>query len=149
MKDESVQVIQASDEELLNDCLKMRGEVFVNEKKVPKDIENDQFDYIGGECDHFLIRYNGENAGALRCKKISEDTIRVQRFCILSKYRGRGIGRSTLCSIEKIYREKNMLHIELDSKCSAKNFYLRCGYKQISDVFVEAGVEHVKMEKDI
>ena len=149
MKDGSVQVIQAIDEDLLNDCLKMRGEDFVNEKKVPKEIENDQFDYIGGECDHFLIRYNGESAGALRCKRVSDDTMRVQRFCILSKYRGKGIGRLTLFNIEKIYREKDISHIELDSKCSAKDFYLRCGYRQISDVFVEAGVEHVKMSKDI
>lgn len=143
------EVIRVQDEDTLSRCLKIRGEVFTTEKGVPREIEADGFDCLGGACDHFLIRCNGADAGALRIAYTKENVARIQRLCILKKFRGLGLGTSALEQIELICRTHRCTAVELDAKCSAFPFYEKCGYKTVSAPFTEADVMHVKMRKDM
>lgn len=143
------EVIRAQDEETLARCLEIRGEVFTTEKGVPREIEADALDCLGGACDHFLIRCNGADAGALRLAYTKENVARIQRLCILKKFRGLGLGTSALEQIELFCRTHRCTAVELDAKCSAYPFYEKCGYKTASAPFTEAGVLHVKMRKDM
>lgn len=143
------EVIRVQDEETLSRCLKIRGEVFTTEKGVPREIEADALDCLGGACDHFLIRYSDADAGALRLAYTKENVARIQRLCILKKFRGLGLGTSALEQIELFCRTHRCTAVELDAKCSAYPFYEKCGYKTVSAPFTEAGVMHVKMRKDM
>lgn len=143
------EVIRVQDEETLSRCLKIRGEVFTTEKGVPREIEADAFDCLGGTCDHFLIRFNGADAGAFRLAYTKENTARIQRLCILKKFRGLGLGKSALEQIELFCRTCRCTAIELDPKCSASPFYEKCGYKTVSAPFTEADVMHIKMRKEL
>lgn len=142
-----VEIIHAKDKEILEQCLKMRNDVFVIEKKIPKEIEVDEYDSIRDDCDHFLIRHGDKNIGAFRCKHIGNDKIQLQRFCILSDSRKSGFGKNVLAAVENFYRDKNISTVELDAKYGVAGFYEKCGYERISDIFIEAGVEHIKMRK--
>lgn len=51
--------------------------------------------------------------------------------------------------MEDYYRGKAVNGIEVDSKYEVNGFYESCGYKKISDTFLEAGVLHVKMTKNL
>lgn len=136
--------------ELLEECLNVRRAVFQVEKGIPKDIDVDEYDCMNDECEHFLIRYDNESVGTVRCKlDIEEKEIRLQRFCILSDYRKLGLGRSLLEFMDVYYQNKGFEWIRLDSKFAVHGFYEKSGYYVVSDVFMEAGVEHVKMEKRI
>lgn len=141
-------IIIAEDEHTLSECLRMREEVFVHEKKVDPNIERDENDILGGECEHFLITEDGESIGALRCTPLY-DTVYLQRFCVLRDRRRNGAGRMVMQLIEKYYKTLGIEKIELDAKCSSQEFYENCGYKVISERFVEADVLHVKMLKEI
>lgn len=133
----------------LKEALAIRNEVFTIEKGVPKDIEVDWLDNLNTNCDHFLIIYKENNVGAFRCYKIDDDTVKIQRFCLLSKYRHLGIGREVLNKLTSYYQKEDKKKIILDAKYSVYPFYEKSGYKKVSDIFIEAGIEHVKMEKDI
>lgn len=136
--------------ELLEECLNVRRAVFQVEKGIPKDIDVDSYDCMNDVCEHFLIRYDNKSAGTVRCKlDIEEKEIRLQRFCILSDYRKLGLGRSLLEFIDVYYQNKGFEWIRLDSKFAVHGFYEKSGYQVVSNVFMEAGVEHVKMEKRI
>lgn len=143
------EVIRAQDEGTLARCLEIRRDVFTTEKGVPREIEADALDCLGGACDHFLIRFNGADAGALRLAYTQENAARIQRLCILKQFRGLGLGKSALEQIELFCRTRRCPAVELDAKCSASPFYEKCGYKTVSAPFTEAGVPHVKMRKEL
>ena len=138
------------DADLLKECLNVRRVVFQVEKGIPKDIDVDMFDCVNDECEHFLIRYDNKSVGTVRCRlNFEEKEIRIQRFCILSNCRMLGLGRRLLDFIDIYYQNKGFERIRLDSKFAVHEFYEKSGYRVVSDVFMEAGVEHVKMEKRI
>lgn len=150
---EGLEIIAASDTEILEQCLKVRNDVFTVEKNVPKSIEVDEYDCLTEECDHFLIRFCDNNAGAFRClhccDEINGAVIKIQRFCIYASFRKTGLGRAVMDFVERYYRQKGVKKIILDAKFEVNGFYQKCGYHIVSDVFTEAGIKHVKMEKNI
>lgn len=84
---------------------------------------------------------------ALRCKKIDDKGIQLQRFCVLKEYRGVGVGRFALEQIENYYWAKGIEVITLDAKFHVSEFYEKCGYVVVSEPFMEADLLHVVMEK--
>lgn len=135
---------------LLEECLNVRYMVFQVEKGIPREIDVDEYDCINDECEHFLIRCGDKGVGTVRCKlDIKQKEIRLQRFCIHSDYRKFGFGRKMLDFIDAYYQNKEFEWIRLDSKFAVYGFYEKSGYQVVSDVFMEAGIEHVKMEKRI
>lgn len=145
---DGVALIPARSEALLSACLAVRSEVFTKEYGIPQTMERDAADALGTGCEHFLVRLNGQDAGALRCVCPAPGVVRLQRFCILSDLRGHGIGRAVLAALEEFYRDRAG-QFELDAKFRVEGFYLACGYRTVSDVFMEAGVPHVKMIKKL
>lgn len=163
----------ATTTELLGRARCVREKVFTIEKKIPKSIEVDELDCLNDVCNHFVVEVTGkgcsvpcvdespiegkQTAGrkmreyvdvcALRCKKLSGDKIQLQRFCVLKDYRETGVGRWTLQQIEEYYWKKDVEVITLDAKFHVSGFYEKCGYMVVSEPFIEAGVEHVVMEK--
>ena len=133
----------------LERCLEIRRRVFIEEKGVSPDIEIDEHDRLGGEYKHFIVSNNEADVGTARCVKTSENSVQVQRFCVLAELRGRGFGKAVMELIEDYYKDKGINKIELHAKYSVHKFYEKCGYKKVSDIFVEADVEHIKMEKEI
>ena len=149
MKDCEI-VSVGNDVGLLEECLSVRCAVFQVEKGIPRDIDVDSYDCINDMCEHFLIRYDNKSVGTVRCKlDVEEGEIRLQRFCVLSDYRKFGLGRKMLEFIEVYFKNKGFEWIRLDSKFAVHGFYEKSGYRVVSDVFTEAGVAHVKMEKRI
>ncbi len=144
-----MKIIKVDSETLLKYALNIRDKVFTKEKLVPKNIEVDAYDKLCGNCDHFLIEYDLTKVGALRCLKVEDKTVILQRLCFLKDYRGLGLGRKVLQYIEKYYKTYGMRRITADAKYDALTFYEKCGYKKVSDVFVEAGVEHIKIMKNL
>lgn len=145
-----IELIPATDTTRLSECLKVRNAVFTLERKVPVEIEVDEQDVLDGDCEHFLIALDGEPVGACRCMH-TESGIRLQRFCVLKECRGQGVGKAALAKLEEYYsrRRQSGFQMELDSKFEACGFYEACGYHRESEVFMEAGVPHVKMGKEI
>lgn len=142
-----IALIPAQDADTLARCLRVREAVFTSEKGVPKEIEVDALDCLNGACEHFLIRCDGKDAGALRCSYTPENTARIQRFCVLKECRGRGLGKAALEQVESYCRSRGRRAVELDAKLAAAGFYEKCGYQTVSGTFTEVGVAHVKMRK--
>ncbi|MBQ9984180.1 MAG: GNAT family N-acetyltransferase [Lachnospiraceae bacterium] len=163
----------ANTTELLGRARRVREQVFTIEKQIPKSIEVDQLDCLNDSCDHFVIevlaqdecsaKYRNTDGKeicslggdltrstdvcALRCKKLDDKRIQLQRFCVLKDYRETGVGRWALEQVEKYYWKQGVEEITLDAKFHVSGFYEKCGYVVASELFMEAGVEHVAMEK--
>ena len=144
-----LKILKVDNTDLLGCCLAIRNTVFIEEKQVSREIEVDRYDCLNKKCAHFLIQYGEKDVGAVRCLNISENTVKVQRFCILKEYRNLGFGKTAMEYIENYYKKRGKTEIILDAKFSVCGFYEKYGYDKISDVFTEAGVPHVKMIKNI
>ncbi len=144
-----IKIIKAETDGTLARCLRIRREVFTVEKGVSEEIETDGNDRLGADCAHFLLTYGGKDAGAVRLVRISESTVKVQRFCILKEFRRLSLGRSVMEHVENYCRGLGIRVMEIDSKYEVFPFYERCGCRRVSDVFIEAGVKHVKMIKEL
>lgn len=145
-----MELIFADREDLLNECLKIRNTVFIVEKGVPKELEIDEYDIQGGLCGHFLLKEKDNYIGAFRCMKLDKNTVKLQRFCFLKEYRGRGVGKQALEKFEEYLTECGIIkEIVLDAKFEVHGFYEKCGYEKVSGVFEEAGIPHIRMKKEL
>ena len=145
----NIKVLKINDNNILNDALEIRKKVFTDEKSVPRNIEHDKYDESLDLCDHFIIIYNDIKVGTLRCLNVGDNTVQLQRFCFLKDYRNLGLGKKTLTFIEDFYKNQGINSIIMDAKYQVSGFYEKCGYIKRSEIFVEAGIEHVKMSKNL
>jgi hypothetical protein len=54
-----------------------------------------------------------------------------------------------LIILENEARAQGIKQVRLHAQNYVKDFYSKCGYLEYGDTFLEAGILHVEMEKDI
>lgn len=121
---------------------KIRMEVFVREQNVPEEIELDEYDKI---ADHVVAYRNGEPVGCGRVF-LQGDYAKIGRVAVLPQERKKGTGKLICEELISIAREKGAKKFVLDAQVRAAGFYQKLGFSVTSDVFMEAGIEHVRME---
>ena len=142
-------LVTVTDADELEICKAIRRRVFIDEQGVEECLELDEHDVLGGKCRHFYALVDGVSAGAFRVMNKGIGVAKLQRFCVLSEFRMIGVGRFMLEKLEQICRAQGYKKIEMGAQCRAVPFYEKCGYTVVSGVFMDAGIEHVKMEKDL
>ena len=123
--------------------LPLRTKVFVEEQKVPPEMERDEHDE---RAVHALARAGGR---VLATGRLFEDggVGRIGRMAVDREFRGRGLGREILLLLLREARRRGFRAIRLHAQCHAREFYAREGFRDCSEAFVEAGIDHVEMEK--
>jgi predicted GNAT family N-acyltransferase len=117
----------------------IRRQVFVEEQHV--SVERESMD--DNESVHYLATYNELPAGAARYRKTEKGT-KIERIAVLKNYRGKGIGEALLLKIldDVKLEEKIYLHAQV----VAKQFYIKNGFKETENYFVDAGIDHLEMD---
>ena len=128
----------------LYEIVRARTEVFLMEQKIIcRDFDGEDYN-----CLHCFITDNGKVSAYLRAFKKSDSTVKIGR--VLSVKHGVGLGRelmqkSTLAIKDKFSCNKIMLHAQKH----AQGFYEKLGYETTSPDFLEEGIVHVAMERNI
>jgi ElaA protein len=123
-------------------CLEIRLAVFVGEQNVPEAEERDTYD---ATARHFLALVDGTPAGTARLLDKPEGA-KITRVAVLRAYRGQGIGEALMRHIEALHPTGRFM---LDAQVHAQAFYARLGYAAQGAVFLEAGIAHVHMSKQL
>ncbi|MDG4729239.1 GNAT family N-acetyltransferase [Bacillus pumilus] len=126
----------------------IRKSVFIEEQQVPESDEFDQFDTLNEQCQHVLVYHENQPVGTGRVR-IVDHTGKLERICILKPYRKYGLGKIIIGELEKIMQEKGITKIKLHGQTHAEGFYKKLGYQTASDEFMEDGIPHVLMTKEI
>lgn len=146
----AAEIVRVTKEEELQQALNIRREVFVEEQKVPADIEIDEFDRINPNVHHLLLMEGTEPAATGRLIYYKADTAKMQRIAVRMPHRSKGYGRVLLLAMEELARELGLTYSILDAQCQAEAFYRKLGYEVISEEpFLDAGIEHVRMRKTL
>ncbi|WP_284620400.1 YbgC/FadM family acyl-CoA thioesterase [Aquabacterium humicola] len=121
----------------------IRTQVFVEEQKIPADMEWDAAD---AGCVH-AVAYNrfGAPLATGRLLEHVPGVAKIGRMAVLSSMRGSRIGRAVLDALMQAARERGDREALLHAQMSAAPFYLRAGFQTRGPVFEEAGIPHVEM----
>ncbi len=126
----------------LYEILKVRVNVFVVEQNCPYS----ELDDIDKDAYHIYIKDGDEITAYLRVFK--DNDVRIGR--VLSTRRRQGLGTKVLQEGIKVAKEKlGAEKIVIEAQVYAKEMYEKAGFVQVSDVFLEDGIEHIKMELEI
>ncbi|KAB7672587.1 GNAT family N-acetyltransferase [Bacillus sp. B1-b2] len=135
-------------EEELQKAFQIRKEIFVVEQGVPLEDEFDEFDTLNGACEHILVFHEGNPVGTGRIR-IVEMVGKLERICILEPYRKFGLGSVIIATLEELAGKRGISKVKLHGQTQAQGFYKRLGYQSSSSEFIEDGIPHVLMTKDI
>lgn len=140
-----VEVRLAESEADLRACLRLRWTVFVEEQDVPPSLEIDEHDSSGAV--HALAVLDGVPAGTGRFVFVDPGVARIGRMAVAEDARGKGIGAALLRFLEDEARRRGARRFTLNAQVSARRFYEKAGYQAIGEVFDDAGIPHVRMDR--
>ncbi|WIT11104.1 YbgC/FadM family acyl-CoA thioesterase [Paucibacter sediminis] len=133
--------------ELGTDASRIRQAVFVDEQKIPAEMEWDAGD---ASCLH-AVAYNrlGKALATGRLLEHVPGVAKIGRMAVLRPMRGGQVGRQVLEALMAAGRERGYREVLLHAQLSAAGFYTRAGFVQRGPVFEEAGIGHVEMVRDL
>ena len=138
-----IRVRPARGEAELAAALELRRDVFVVEQGVPLEEEYDEADRHALH----LVAVEGERVVATCRLVAAADTVKVGRVAVAAAARRRGIASSLLAEAEARARDLGARRIALAAQTGALALYERAGYAAYGERFVDAGIDHLMMEK--
>ena len=122
---------------------RIRFTVFVEEQRVPIEIEWDDQD---AKSLHALA-YSAAGE-AIATGRLLPDG-HIGRMAVLKEWRGKGVGGAILERLMAAARERGDQEIELFAQTHALEFYRRYGFVEQGEVFEEAGIPHQAMRRKL
>jgi predicted GNAT family N-acyltransferase len=125
-------------------AIALRSAVFVDEQGVPPEEDVDGRD---GEATHLVaVDERGSVVGTCRLL-VDGSTLKLGRMAVAASSRRQGIGLRLLELADEQAAGAGVSRIVLGAQVSAVPLYEQAGYTTRSPVFLDAGIEHVWMEK--
>lgn len=122
------------------DCaLEIRREVFCREQGVP---EGEEMDGLDDACRHYLARLDDDPVGTARTRILTGGEAKIERVAVRAPFRALGIGRALMT---QLIADLGPAPIALNAQLRTVGFYQRLGFKAEGDVFLDAGIDHVRM----
>lgn len=124
-------------------ALALRHEVFCIEQGVPANEERDGRDRAGL---HLVALEAGEVVATCRLVFVGA-TVQFSRLAVRRSARRRGIASALLRATDAESLSRGARRIVLHAQAYARPLYDQAGYVPCGPAFVEAGIEHISMEK--
>lgn len=138
------EVIYYQEKEAINN---IRRIVFQEEQGVAAELE---FDGQDQEAIHLLAYYGDKPVGTTRIRQIDSQTYKIERLAVLKPFRGQKIGENLIrTALEIITRNNQTEKVIVNSQEYIKTLYQTLGFTQVGTSFIEAGIPHVKMIKQL
>jgi ElaA protein len=126
--------------------LQIRNQVFYVEQRCD-DLDLDDRD----QQSYHLSIYDGDilcGYARLLPPGLAYKEMSIGRVAVSLTYRGKNIGRQLMeVSIKECYALFGKTDIKISGQLYLQKFYESLGFEKISEVYLEAGIEHIKMKK--
>lgn len=146
MSAEGIEIRRAGSPAEVAGALAVREEVFCREQGVPLSEEHDGRD---SEAVHLIgMAPDGRVVATLRLL-FSAGTAKVGRVAVEREWRRRGLALGMLELALQIARESGCRQARLAAQVQAGELYRRAGFEVESEPFLDAGIEHVWMGREL
>ena len=120
----------------------IRDEVFIQEQGIDPTLE---FDGCDADALHALITIDGQPVATGRLLNDGH----IGRIAVLAAYRDQGVGAQVVRSLIKEAELQGYARVYLGAQVHAVDFYRKLGFVSFGDEFIEAGIPHLAMEKNL
>jgi len=126
---------------------KVRRDVFIDEQRIPKELEWDEHD---ATAVHAVARNRlGQAVATGRLVTEAPGVGRIGRMAVHRTLRSGGHGAAVLRALEAAAAARGDREVTLHAQRSAEAFYARLGYLPYGDPFEEAGIAHIEMRRKL
>ncbi|MGX5376661.1 GNAT family N-acetyltransferase [Ligilactobacillus sp. LYQ135] len=132
------------DKDLYKDAVTIREQVFVNEQKVPIELE---MTGENGPC-YYVGYVNTDPVATARVVKGEQQWL-IQRVAVLATQRNKHYGSALMNEIERDARKQQVERLVLHAQDNAAGFYEKIGYIAEGEGFTEATIPHHIMAKEL
>jgi YbgC/YbaW family acyl-CoA thioester hydrolase len=133
--------------ELRDAARRIRTQVFVEEQRVPLDMEWDEADDTALHA--VAINRIGQPVATGRLLPGDKGTAKIGRVAVHKVLRGSGVGRRVMEALMQASARRGDRRIALHAQRSAESFYLGLGFTPHGGEFEEAGIPHIGMVRDL
>ncbi len=134
-----------ADPKLIGRAADLRHRVFVQEQGVDEALESDGRD---DAATHVVLERQGEIVGTARIFDAGDAAV-VGRVAIAAERRGQGLGALVMQVAERWAADSGLLVVELHAQEPVIGFYERLGYAGVGGRYLEAGIPHLTMRKQL
>ncbi len=126
-------------------ALQLRHKVFVEEQGVPPELERDEHD---SSAHHAMAFQEDRLLGTAR---LVRDGARgkIGRVAVSRQTRGQGTGVELMRFLEQQAGQMGLSELYLDAQLAVIGFYERLGYTAEGEIFLDAGIQHRRMRKQL
>ncbi|WP_298535216.1 GNAT family N-acetyltransferase [uncultured Methanobrevibacter sp.] len=130
--------------------LKLRAEVFVVEQNCPYQDLDDK-----DQCAYHLFLEEEDSTTVIALlrilpENIAYDDMAIGRVIVKKSYRGQGLSRIMMKkAIDFITEDLGKKRIKLSGQAYLTEFYEDLGFKKVSDLYLEDGIDHYEFLYEI
>jgi predicted GNAT family N-acyltransferase len=130
----------------LEQAMALRRRVFCEEQGVDPSAE---FDGLDEHCRQIVALEDGVVIGTCRLRGLEPGAVKLERMAVERSWRVSGAGRSLCDAADRLAGEMGASRIVLHAQRQAEGFYASCGYAPRGETFIEEGIPHVLMEREV
>ncbi len=97
---------------------------------------------------HLIAMLNGQVVASISIVWNPEHA-RLRQMAVAQECRGQGVGAALLREAEALAIRRGLSKTELHARVAALGFYLKAGYRIASEEYLEVGLPHKTMVKDL
>lgn len=117
----------------------VREAVFICEQSISEELE---WDGLDEGCRHALAL--SHQGGAIGCGRMMVDG-HIGRIAVLAPWRKKKVGTAVMEALLDFARAHDYPQVDVDAQTHAVPFYRGLGFVEQGDVFLDAGLPHIKM----
>ena len=117
--------------------------MFIGEQGVDAPEEFDEYEAEAIQ----VVGLDGDTVVATCRLRMVDGDLKLERMCVERELRGSGVGTVLLAEAERVARELGVERMIMHAQTRARGFYAANGYEPEGELFMEAGIEHIRMAK--
>ena len=129
-----------------HEMLALRSQIL----REPWGLHLSEEDILSEKDDAFIAcRENDSLIGCCILTVYSPTIMKLRQMAVSGQWQGKNVGTKILAFAEQYAAENGYSIIRLHARKTALRFYEKCGYTAKGDEFIEIGIPHVLMEKNV
>ena len=121
----------------------IRDIVFGQEQNVAREV-----DWDGNDSQSFQVVATDDDNNPVGTGRMQRDG-KIGRLAVLDLWRRQGIGQKMLRVLVETANKEGFQEVFLHAQIQAISFYEKCRFHKDGEEFLEAGIPHVKMTRNI
>jgi predicted GNAT family N-acyltransferase len=143
--DDGLEVLLATTEEEVEAALDLRLRVFSAEQGIAREADTDGLDPMASQV---IALRRGNVVGTCRLR-FPRGRGKLERMAVDQTLRRTGIGSRLVACAEEEARRRGAVEMTLHAQLESVPFYAACGYEPEGETFLEEGIPHLLMRKDL